>query len=50
VARFRPVRTATGAEDNLAVIAAGIEPGERVVKTPTLSLGNGTRVAGTARD
>ncbi len=49
-ARFRPVRTATGAEDKLAVIAAGIEAGERVVKAPTLSLGNGTRVTGAPSD
>jgi len=42
-AQFRPVRAA--AEDNgMAVIAAGLEPGERVVTAPPLSLGNGVKV------
>lgn len=44
VAQFRPVRTA-GTENGLALIAVGLEAGERVVTTPPLALGNGTRVS-----
>lgn len=46
VAQFRPVRTA-GTDNGLAQIASGLDAGERVVTTPPLALGNGTRVSAT---
>lgn len=51
IAEFRLVRTATGADNGMLAIASGIQPGDRVVIAPPLSLGNGSTVhiVGSAR-
>lgn len=48
VAEFRLVQPGSGEERGMKVVASGLVAGERVVLSPPLSLGNGSRVSATA--